>query len=159
MGKLLQKDSLLENVKEPLVHLLADISFFDCFDNDEITALLNAGKWLNVAAGNRIITQGEVDLRMFVLIQGRTEVVFHEKTLAVLNIGDIFGEFGLMGVPRTAHVEAQTDCLLLSFTADQLNILPLDLQIKFLRRILFVLFARLQKINQWDWLHRQPRKS
>lgn len=149
----------MENVTEPLVNLIAEIPFFDCFEKEEVLLLLNAGTWLNIPAGNRIVSQGEVDLRMFVLIQGHTEVVFREKTLAVLNVGDIFGEFGLMGVPRTAHVEAKTDCLLLSFSADQLNNLPLELQVKFLRRILFVLFARLQKINQWDWLRRHPRKD
>jgi len=95
---------------------------------------------------------------MFVLIQGHAEVILHEKTLAVLGAGDIFGEVGLMGAPRMTHVEAQTDCLLLSFDADQLNNLPLELQVIFLRQILFATFARLQKINQWDWLRLHPRK-
>jgi hypothetical protein len=35
----------------------------------------------------------------------------------------------------------------------------LELQVKLLRRILLVIFARLQKINQRDWLRRQPRKD
>ena len=62
-----------------------------------------------------------------------------------------------MGAPRTTHVEAKTDCLLLSFDAEQLNNLPLELQVIFLRQILFATFARLQKINQWDWLRLHPR--
>jgi eukaryotic-like serine/threonine-protein kinase len=149
----------MENLKEPLIQVVADIPFFDCFDNAEIGLLLGAGTWMKVAPGDRIITKGEIDLRMFVLIQGHAEVVLHDKVLAVLNIGDIFGEFGLMGAPRMAHVEAQTDCLLLSFDADQLNDLPLELQVKFLRRILLAIFARLQKINQWDWLRRHAKKD
>ena len=149
----------MENMKEPILQLIADIPFFDCFDQREIALLVDSGTWTNVAPGNRIITEGEIDLRMFVLMKGRAEVVLQEKILAVLSVGDIFGEFGLMGAPRLAHVEAQTDCLLLSFDADQLNSLPLELQVKFLRRILLVIFARLQKINQRDWLRRQPRKD
>ncbi len=149
----------MENMKEPILQLIADIPFFDCFDQTEIALLVDSGTWTNVAPGNRIITEGEIDLRMFVLMKGRAEVVLQEKILAVLSVGDIFGEFGLMGAPRLAHVEAQTDCLLLSFDADQLNSLPLELQVKFLRRILLVIFARLQKINQRDWLRRQPRKD
>lgn len=149
----------MENLKEPLLQMVTEIPFFDCFEKTEISLLLDAGNWLKVTPGNRIITKDEIDLRMFVLIQGNAEVVLQEKTLAVLNDGDIFGEFGLMGVPRIAHVEAQTDCLLLSFTAEQLNKLPLELQVKFLRRILLALFARLQKINQRDWLRRHPKKD
>ncbi|OPY88640.1 MAG: Cyclic nucleotide-binding domain protein [Smithella sp. PtaU1.Bin162] len=149
----------MENLKDPLIHLVAEIPFFDCFKKEEINLLLDAGTWMKFIPETRIVTQGEIDLRMFVLIQGHAEVVLHDKTLAVLNVGDIFGEFGLMGAPRMAHVETQTDCLLLSFDADQLNSLPLELQIKFLRQILFATFARLQKINHWDWLRRHPRKD
>ncbi|PKN76636.1 MAG: hypothetical protein CVU52_03835 [Deltaproteobacteria bacterium HGW-Deltaproteobacteria-10] len=147
----------MEKPKEPLIDLVAEIPFFDCFEKTEISLLLDAGTWMNVTSGNRIITKGEIDLRMFVLIQGHAEVVLQEKILAVLSVGDIFGEVGLMGAPRMAHVETQTDCLLLSFNAEQLNNLHLELQVKFLRRILFATFARLQKINQWDWLRRHPK--
>ncbi|MGV8056479.1 MAG: cyclic nucleotide-binding domain-containing protein [Smithellaceae bacterium] len=149
----------MENMKEPLIQLVAELPFFDCFEKTEVSLLMDAGTWINVAPGNRIISKGEIDLRMFVLVQGHAEVVLHDKILAVLNVGDIFGEVGLMGAPRMAHVEAQTACLLLSFTAEQLNNLPLELQVKFLRRILFATFARLQKINQWDWLRRHSRKE
>lgn len=149
----------MKNLKEPLLHIVAEIPFFDCFDKTEISLLLDAGTWIEVSPGSRIITKGEIDLRMFVLVQGHAEVVLQEKILAVLSTGDIFGEVGLMGAPRMAHVEAQTDCLLLSFDADQLNNLPLELQVKVLRRILFATFARLQKINQWDWLRRHPKKD
>ncbi len=149
----------MEDSTEPLIDIVAEMLFFDCFKKEEISLLLDLGTWINVTPGNRIITKGEIDLRMFVLVQGRAEVVLQEKILAVLNAGDIFGEVGLMGAPRMAHVEAQTDCLLLSFDAEQLNNLPLELQVKFLRRILFATFARLQKINQWDWLRRHPKKD
>lgn len=148
----------MENVKEPLLHLISGLPFFNCFDKSEIDMLLDAGTWDKVTSGSRIITKGEIELKMFVMVQGHAEVILHDKVLASLNAGDIFGEVGLMGVPRTTHVEAKTDCLLLSFDAEQLNNLPLELQVLFLRQILFATFARLQKINQWDWLRRQPRK-
>lgn len=147
------------NIKEPLLHLVAELPFFDCFEKEEISLLLDAGTWEKVSPGTRIITKGEIDLKMFVLIQGHAEVILHDKVLAVLSAGEIFGEVGLMGAPRMTHVEAQTECLLLSFDAEQLNNLPLELQVIFLRQILFATFARLQKINQWDWLRLHPRKS
>jgi len=145
------------DIREPLMHLVAELPFFACFEKAEIGLLLDAGSWEKVAGGSRIITKGEIDFKMFVLVQGQAEVVLHEKVLAVLATGDIFGEVGLMGAPRTTHVEAKTDWLLLSFDAEQLNNLPLELQVIFLRKILFATFARLQKINQWDWLRLHPR--
>ena len=141
----------MENLKEPLMLLVADLPFFDCFEKEELRLLLDTGTWLEFDPASRVVTKDEIDLRMFVLIRGHAEVVLQDKILAVLNAGDIFGEFGLMGAPRMAHVETQTDCLLLSFDADQLNSLPLVLQVKFLRRILLAIFVRLQKMNKWDW--------
>jgi CRP-like cAMP-binding protein len=149
----------MDKSKEALIEIVAAIPFFDSFEKMEISLLLDTGTWIKVTPGKPIITKGEIDLRMFVLVQGHAEVVLQEKILAVLGIGDIFGEVGLMGAPRMANVEAKTDCLLLSFDAEQLNSLPLELQVKFLRRILLATFARLQKINQWDWLRRHPRKN
>jgi CRP-like cAMP-binding protein len=150
---------MMEAPKEAILQLIEDIPFFDGFTQDEIMVLLDCGQWIKAMPGKRIITEGEIDLRMFILIVGRGEVVLNEKILAVLNTGDIFGEFGLMGTPRMAHVEAQTECMILSFGADQLNKLPLDLQLKLLRRILLVIFTRLQKLNQREWLRRQYRKG
>jgi CRP-like cAMP-binding protein len=149
----------MEDLKEAILHLIEDIPFFDCFNHEEVSILLDVGKWIKVMPGNRIITEGEIDLRMFILIVGRAEVILNDKVMAGLNTGDIFGEFGLMGAPRMAHVEAQTECMVLSFGADQLNNLPLELQLKLLRRILLVIFTRLQKLNQREWLRRQPRKE
>lgn len=149
----------MEELKEAILHLIRDIPFFDCFDHEEISILLDVGTWTKTMPDNRIITEGEVDLRMFILIVGRAEVILNEKVMATLVTGDIFGEFGLMGAPRMAHVEAQTECMLLSFSADQLNNLPMELQLKLLRRILLVIFSRLQKLNQREWLRRQTRKD
>jgi CRP-like cAMP-binding protein len=148
----------MEYLKEAILHLIEDIPFFDCFTHDEIGILLDNGSWLKEIPGNRIITKGEIDFRMFILIVGRAEVILNEKVIAVLSTGDIFGEVGLMGTPRIAHVEAVTECLILTFDADQLNDLPLELQLKLLRRILLVMITRLQKLNQREWLRHQTRK-
>lgn len=135
-----------------ILQLLEDIFFFDGFSREELAELLEAGEWSKASESERIITEGDVDLYMYVLIQGEVKVVFNDKVLAVLGTGDTFGEFGLMGGRRTAHVEASKDCLMLGFSADRLNQLPLPLQIKLLKKILFALFARLQKVNQRAWL-------
>jgi CRP-like cAMP-binding protein len=148
----------MEDLKETILLLIEDIPFFDCFNHNEIGILLEKGSWVKKLPGDRIITAGEIDFRMFVLIVGRAEVILNEKVMAVLGTGDIFGEVGLMGTPRTAHVVAQTECLILTLDADHLNDLTPELQLKLLKRILLVMIARLQKLNQREWLRHQNRK-
>jgi CRP-like cAMP-binding protein len=148
----------MEELKETILPLIEDIPFFDCFDRDEIGILLEKGSWIKVLPGNRIITAGEIDFRMFILIVGQAEVILNEKVMSLLGTGDIFGEVGLMGTPRIANVEAKTECLILTFDANHLNDLTLELQLKLLKRILLVIIARLQKLNQHEWLRQRSRK-
>ena len=149
----------MQDQKEIILHLIEGIPFFDGFSHNEIGILLEKGSWINGLPGQRIITEGEIDFRMFVLVVGQAEVVLNGKVMAVLGTGDIFGEYGLMGSPRTAHVEAKKDCTILSFDADHLNDLPLELQLKLLKSILSVMIARLQKINKRDWLQYRTRMT
>ena len=114
--------------------------------------LLEVGKWSKVSPREKIVHQGEIDLHMYVIVQGQAEVIYNDKVVATINTGDIFGEIGLMGKPRIAQVESSVECLLLSFDADDLNSLPLMLQLKFLRRVLDTVFARLQKSNFQKWM-------
>jgi eukaryotic-like serine/threonine-protein kinase len=134
------------------MQILGEIVFFQGFAPEEMDILLEVGKWSKVAPRERIIKQGEQDLHMFVLVQGQAEVIYNEKVVALINSGDIFGEIGLMGKPRIAHVESNSECLLLAFAAEDLNNLPLPLQVKFLRRVLDTVFARLQRSNVQKWL-------
>jgi CRP-like cAMP-binding protein len=149
----------MADFNKTIQQILEGIAFFDGFSPEELEGLLEAGKWSKAIPRKRIIQQGEQDLHMYVLVQGQAEVIYNQKVIAVLNSGDIFGEVGLlMGNPRTAHVESRTECLLLAFNADDLNKLPLELQVKFLRHVLAAVFNRLQKSNIQKWL-RAPRKE
>ena len=134
------------------LQILEDIAFFKGFSPEEMDMLLEVGTWSKMPSREKIIQQGEQDLHMFVLVQGQAEVVYNEKVVAVINSGDIFGEVGLMGKPRIAHVVSSLECLLLVFNAEDLNNLPMALQVKFLRRVLDTVFARLQRSNVQKWL-------
>jgi CRP-like cAMP-binding protein len=131
---------------------LEGIDFFQGFAPEEMDILLQVGKWSKVPVSEKIIHQGERDLNMFLLVQGQVEVIYNEKVLATISAGEIFGEVGLMGRPRIAHVQSSRECLLLVFNAEDLNKLPLELQVKFLRRVLDTVFTRLQRANVQKWL-------
>ncbi len=68
------------------------------------------------AAGDLISRQGNVAHWLYLLTEGRAEVLLEDAdgrrhALATLKPGEIFGEMGLMtGAPRSATVVAATDC-------------------------------------------------
>ena len=133
--------------------------FFQGFTEQELWRVIESGDWAKAEAGERIVTAGSLDLYMFVLVNGQAQVVFERRILSVLDPGDTFGEFGLMGERRSADVVAKTKCLLLRLNAQQLNDLSIELQVKLLKRILVALMARLKNINRntfWN-MHSQWR--
>jgi glucose-6-phosphate 1-dehydrogenase len=62
-----------------------------------------------VAAGEQIITRGEIGREMYLIEQGEVEVIDAEgKIIRVLNDGDVFGEVGILhSAPRNATVRAK----------------------------------------------------
>jgi CRP-like cAMP-binding protein len=70
---------------------------------------------VSVAAGETFFVQGDLGDSLFVLDEGRAEVVKSRDgrslVLATLGPADCFGEIALIGIcPRTATVRAVTDC-------------------------------------------------
>ncbi len=86
---------------------------------DALGALLEELQSVAFQRGERIIRQGEPPGPLYVIEEGRvrvfTEEDHGEHPLAFLRRGDFFGEMSVFrGVPRTATVEAVSDCKLLS---------------------------------------------
>lgn len=70
---------------------------------------------VEVAAGEAFFVQGDLGDCLFVLVEGRAEVVKSRDgrslVLATLGPSGCFGEIALIGIcPRTATVRAVTDC-------------------------------------------------
>nr|HEX4313450.1 glucose-6-phosphate dehydrogenase [Kofleriaceae bacterium] len=74
-----------------------------------------------VAAGEEIITRGDIGREMYLIEQGEVEVIGGDgKIIRVLNDGDVFGEVGILNsAPRNATVRAKipTDLYFLDKTA------------------------------------------
>jgi ATP-binding cassette, subfamily B, bacterial len=75
--------------------------------------------------GREIIRQGDPGDRFYIVVRGRISVTKRnpageEHKLAVLEMGDYFGEIALLSnVPRTATLLALTPCVLLSLSRSQ----------------------------------------
>ncbi len=73
--------------------------------------LAHLGRLMRFKAGSQVLTQGQSSQEAYIVLDGQLEAYVHsvgrkEKrlTLAQLKPGDIFGEIGLDGAPRTASV-------------------------------------------------------
>ncbi|MBW1708914.1 MAG: cyclic nucleotide-binding domain-containing protein [Deltaproteobacteria bacterium] len=129
--------------------ILRRLDFFKSFSTEEIEKILESAEWVKASAGERIITEGEDDLYLYLLIKGQVSVVKNNKVLAVLSAGDTFGEIGaLAGNPRTAHVVAKDQCFCLRVASHQIGEMEINLQLKFVKKILYTLASRLVDLDR-----------
>ncbi|MHA3774618.1 Crp/Fnr family transcriptional regulator [Verrucomicrobiota bacterium sgz303538] len=107
------KPELLQHLRNTLV--------FREFTDDEIRSCLDLFETEHVSAGQNIVQQDQLGDSMYFIVDGRARVVHHaegrEIQLRELVSGDFFGEIALVDRgPRSADVEAITDCTLLKIT-------------------------------------------
>jgi CRP-like cAMP-binding protein len=87
-----------------------------------ITELAHRAHVEKVEAGSAIVTEGELDDRFYVLIEGRASVLVGGEERRELLPGDGFGEIAVLHrVPRSASVIAQERCRLLALAGDDLR--------------------------------------
>ncbi len=94
----------------PMAHnpLFAGIS------DDEKERLNGLAHQLRVAAGTRVVEQGEIGRRFILIVDGAVDIVQDGETVAQLGPGDFFGEMALLGLGeggfhRSATVVATSD--------------------------------------------------
>lgn len=92
------------------------------------TGTARKGYALELKAGEYVFREGELGLEMYIINEGKVEILNHvgdeEQILAVLEKGDFFGEMSVLeDLPRAASARALTDIRLLQIngsTFDQL---------------------------------------
>jgi CRP-like cAMP-binding protein len=100
------------------IKMLHRLPLFAEFTEVEMEGALDLIDKVQYAAGECIVKQDENGDCMYVLVEGSARVVHRRKgkefELAVLKVGDFFGELALVdSLPRSADVEALTPCMLL----------------------------------------------
>ncbi|MDQ7090965.1 MAG: cyclic nucleotide-binding domain-containing protein [Methylococcales bacterium] len=94
--------------------VLASSKIFADMTPFQIKRVILLSQMREYQAGETVIQQGDVDDKLFIVIEGDAEIILHEKnerekTIAQLGSGDVFGEAGYTGnVTRTATVKVSS---------------------------------------------------
>ncbi len=112
----------------PIHEKLKAISLFHDFTDVELEEFLNLADPTAYRAGEIIVRQGEKGNGMYYVAEGSCRVVSRRDgdlvELDHLTSGDIFGEVSMFDhLPRSADVQAVTDCILLKINEGVLRAL------------------------------------
>jgi CRP-like cAMP-binding protein len=118
-------------INEANIELLLRLDLFREFAPEDIERVFKDSRLLRLRrydAGETVIAEGTFDSWTFVLISGRLRVLHEDEELAAFSrMGDVVGEWGpIKGKPRSAHVLADEDTLLLALDLSLLDHLPGD---------------------------------
>lgn len=105
---------------------LACAPLFQALPADAMDVLARGARTLDVAAGERVVRQGDPGRSCFVVDTGRVAVSVEDggssRTVATLGPGDLFGELSLLtGEARSATVRASSDARLVEVEASALR--------------------------------------
>lgn len=95
--------------------LLRQVTYFQNFSDLELRQLIEIGKRKRLRESEVLFREGDPGNAFYIILSGSVKVYVEkiDKHLTDLKTGDFFGELSLMlGIPRTATVEALEDTLL-----------------------------------------------
>jgi hypothetical protein len=121
--KLIESGDYLGAVQGALSGLAENqLSALDGLSEDLAAKALGKSNIIECTAGDRVLKKGGVARNMFVVLEGNLEVRDKGTLIRVLSPGDIFGEMAfLLEQPRTADVDAATECRILSLSEGTLR--------------------------------------
>jgi diguanylate cyclase (GGDEF)-like protein len=103
--------------------LLAKVPLFSHLAPEHLTRIAESTREEEYSEGDEIVSLGEAGHTMYVLLEGRVEVLYPGRsqnlTFARLDAGDFFGEMALLNEePRSASVRAMTPVRVLAIEKD-----------------------------------------
>ena len=119
---------------EDKVDYICNLPFFENFSREQIEKILPASNILRVPKGDVIVTEGEIDDSLFIILSGKVEVLKNDININVVDRGECFGEMAyLNGQPRTATLKASTDCVLMKISATMMDKVSKSVQLLFMK--------------------------
>ncbi|EAY26877.1 mechanosensitive ion channel family protein [Microscilla marina] len=115
---------VINNPVEKAIYLMNSVEVLEPFTEEEDLEIAKKAKWQRYGPPERIVIEGEKDNSLYLVAEGRLEVLVRQKDgknlkVAELGKGSFFGERALLtGEERKATVRALTDVLLCEISKD-----------------------------------------
>ncbi|HYN55561.1 MAG TPA: cyclic nucleotide-binding domain-containing protein, partial [Motilibacterales bacterium] len=108
-------------VRHRELELLSRVPFLSALPAYELEHLAQTALWRDAPSGTAVVTQGEPGDAFYVVGEGELSVTVDGRLRDhTLSAGDGFGEISLLHrVPRTATIEAISDCEILMVSSAQ----------------------------------------
>jgi serine/threonine protein kinase len=127
---------------------LRQVGFFNEFSDPELWEVIRACRWHHYALGTEVVKEGSVESSFFVIVSGAVAVTKGGTQITTLISGDCFGEMAYLSkTARSATIVAQDDVSLLEVTENLMSHASLSCQLRFNRRFLDTLIARLTRTS------------
>ena len=134
---------------EGFIEFLGNIPFFKNFTKEQIEELLPTARIFDAPKGKKVMNEGEAEDCFYIILSGTCSVKRDNREIASLSSGECFGEMALLGnQPRSATVEAKTNCLFIELSSTLLAKLPHVTQLLFYKNFSHILAFRLSKQNE-----------
>lgn len=107
--------------------VISRAELFRTLDSEDVHTLSKAAIEHRIDAGTILVDEGDEGRSLFILLEGYLDISIRDgngSRLIVnhLSAGAFFGEFSLLtGAPRSARVQAKTDCVLVEITSDAIT--------------------------------------
>ncbi|MBF0120917.1 MAG: protein kinase [Desulfobacterales bacterium] len=126
------------------IRFVRQMDFFKDFDRGQIQKLLSSSKIITVSTGNVIISDGDIDDSIYLVISGSAAVVDrHDNIIKSLNQGDFFGEMSfLFGTPLTGSLIAEVDSILVKISSVEVSKLLDSIQLIFYKNLSYAMGKR-----------------
>ncbi len=123
---------------------LRRLPFFTDFSDNELWEALRAGTWESFPAGATIVSEGNPDVSLYILIKGDVTVTQGGKVLTKLASGHCFGELNYVAGMKQLHsIQAGSDVSLLRINEAQMARASESCQLRFHKSFLRNLIGRL----------------
>jgi len=119
------------------------IRFFQNFTKEQVKELLQASTINKFPKGKIIVTEGEIDDTLYVILSGRVKIKKDNKDITSIDAGECFGEMAyIRGQARSATVVAETECILIKISATLMDRSSKNIQLLFYKNFATTLIDR-----------------
>jgi CRP/FNR family transcriptional regulator, cyclic AMP receptor protein len=136
------------------IEIMEQFPFFEIFSKEEKETIAScSSNIIKYQNGNKLITQGDEDHSIFIILSGNAIVTQNQAPNSAINTlrsGAVIGEMAFLAQkPRTSNVIAQGEVICLKLDGDLLRTLEPHISSKFKDRFIQVLIRRVEKKDEF----------